>query len=289
MDLFQLNKISLKDNPKCTEKMIQEYILNNPKILGLGDLELRDKERLQPSAGRLDLLFQVPDSTQRYEVEIQLGKTDASHIIRTIEYWDIERKRYYPQYDHCAVIVAEDITSRFSNVIQLFNGNLPIIAIQMNAYEIGGKIGLSFAKIIDKLELGLVDEDEEITETIDRSHWEGKSSKQSVELVDKLLNFVTEIDPLYNIKYNQHYIGLTKDGKTNNFISFRPRKDFLLLTIKLDQTDEITDELNKSGLELLDYDVKKHNYRIILNEKVTDTNNELLSKLFKKSYDENSF
>ena len=47
-----------------------------------------------------------------------------SHIIRTIEYWDIERKRY-PQYEHCAVLVAEDITSRFLNVISLFNGTIP--------------------------------------------------------------------------------------------------------------------------------------------------------------------
>jgi len=39
-------------------------------------------------AGRLDLLLQ--DANQRrYEVEIQLGATDESHIIRTIEYWDI--------------------------------------------------------------------------------------------------------------------------------------------------------------------------------------------------------
>ena len=30
---------------------------------------------------------------------------DESHIIRTIEYWDIERRRY-PQYEHVAVIVA---------------------------------------------------------------------------------------------------------------------------------------------------------------------------------------
>ncbi len=225
-------KISLKDTPKYTEKMIQEYISNNPKILGLGDLELRGKERLQPSTGRLDLLFQVPDSTQRYEVEIQLGKTDASHIIRTIEYWDIERKRY-PQYDHCAVIVTEDIKSRFSNVIQLFNGNLPIIVIQMNAYETGGKIGLGFAKIIDKKEVGLVDEDEEVIEAIDKSYWEAKSSKQTVELANKLLNLITEIDPLYNIKYNKHYIGLTKDGKTNNFVSFRHRKDFLFWQLSL--------------------------------------------------------
>ena len=76
----------------------------NPKILRLGELVLRDKERPQPGAGRLDLLLQDPESLRRYEVEIQLGKRDESNIIRTIEYWDIERRRY-PQYDHCAVIV----------------------------------------------------------------------------------------------------------------------------------------------------------------------------------------
>jgi len=54
----------------------------------LGDLIVKDKERIQPGAGRLDLLLQDPDTNLRYEVEIQLGKTDESHIIRTIEYWD---------------------------------------------------------------------------------------------------------------------------------------------------------------------------------------------------------
>ena len=69
------------------------------------------------------------DGNHRYEVEVQLGATDESHIIRTIDYWDIERKRY-PQYDHTAVIVAEDITSRFLNVISLFNGMIPNVVKQ---------------------------------------------------------------------------------------------------------------------------------------------------------------
>ena len=60
---------------------------------------------------------------------MQLGGTDESHIIRTIEYGDIENKRY-PQYDHVAVLVAEDITARFLNVISLFNGFIPLVAIR---------------------------------------------------------------------------------------------------------------------------------------------------------------
>jgi hypothetical protein len=109
----------------------------------LGDVIVKDSERIQPSGGRLDLLLQDLESNRRYEVELQLGKTDESHIIRTIEYWDIEKKRY-PQYDHCAVIIAEDITSRFLNVISLFNGYIPIIAIQVKAIKIDDNFSLFF-------------------------------------------------------------------------------------------------------------------------------------------------
>src|SRR3989442_11609419 len=42
----------------------------------------------------------------------------SSHIIRTIEYWDNERRRY-PAYEHIAVLVAEQVTARFLNVIGL--------------------------------------------------------------------------------------------------------------------------------------------------------------------------
>ena len=122
-------KILLKTHPEFDESWVQEKIANDPSILGVGELVLKDQERVQPGAGRLDLLFQSPDSNLRYEVEIQLGKTDESHIFRAIEYWDLERNRY-PQYDHVAVLIAEDITSRFLNVIGLLNSFIPLVAIQ---------------------------------------------------------------------------------------------------------------------------------------------------------------
>src|SRR5215470_3851679 len=142
------DKILLKTHPTLTEKWVQERIAEDPNLLGLGELVLKDKERIQPRAGRLDLLFQDVDSTRRYEVEIQLGPTDEAHIVRTIEYWDLERKRY-PQYDHTAVIIAEDITSRFLNVISLFNGAIPLVAIQMNAFREGERVGLVFTTVLE--------------------------------------------------------------------------------------------------------------------------------------------
>jgi hypothetical protein len=88
-------RFSLKLHASLNEQWVQGLIAADPAILGLGDLVLRDKERIQPRAGRLDLLLQDAEK-RRYEVEVQLGPTDEAHIIRTIEYWDIERKALSP-------------------------------------------------------------------------------------------------------------------------------------------------------------------------------------------------
>ena len=135
LNFIKGEKLLLHQHPELNERWVQDRIAEDPSILGLGNVILKDRERTQPRAGRLDLLLQDPESLRRYEVEIQLGASDETHIIRTIEYWDIERKRY-PQYDHCAVIVAEEITARFLNVISLFNGTIPLVAVQMNAFAI---------------------------------------------------------------------------------------------------------------------------------------------------------
>jgi hypothetical protein len=94
MKHIKLTPISLKGHPVLDERWVQEVIAADPTILGLGEVSLRERERRQTSGGRLDLLLQEAETKSRYEVEIQLGPTDPSHIIRTIEYWDIERKRY---------------------------------------------------------------------------------------------------------------------------------------------------------------------------------------------------
>ena len=159
MKHVKLETISIKNSPEINEAWVQTVIFEDPTILGLGDLIPRDIERRQPNAGRLDLLLQDAETDKRYEVEIQLGATDENHIIRTLEYWDLERKRY-PQYEHCAVIIAEDVTSRFLNIISLFNGFIPLVAIQMKAIKNQDGVGLFFTKVIGEMSLGLVDVDE---------------------------------------------------------------------------------------------------------------------------------
>jgi len=217
-------RISLKNHPVYSENWVQDIIAADPAILGLGDLVLRDRERIQNRAGRLDLLLQDPETYKRYEVELQLGPTDETHIIRSIEYWDIERRRY-PQYEHCAVLVAEDITSRYLNVVSLFNGALPLIAIQMQAYEVGDHVTLVFTKVVDELQRGLVDEDEDaISAPTDRAYWEkDKGTSKTVALMDRRFDLVKEGDPSAELKYNKFYVGLIKDGAQTTMCNSGPR------------------------------------------------------------------
>lgn len=283
-NIIQPKEISLKDHPQLNEAWLQEVIVNNTDILGLGDLVVKDKERTQPSGGRLDLLLQDVDSLKRYEMEIQLGKTDESHIIRTIEYWDVERKRY-PQYEHCAVIVAEDITSRFLNVISLFNGSIPLIALKVTAYEYDGKYFVTFNKILDEVQFGLVDEDEEVREVTDRNYWVERGTNKTVTIVDEALNLIQEINPNYELKYNKFYIGLTNKGIADNFVIFRPQKKITRMEIRLKKNQEIEEYIEESGIELLDYFSKSGRYRINLKNGDVNKYKEHLIKLFKKSLD----
>jgi len=280
--LIKPEKVTLLNNRDITESVIQDMIADDPSVIGLGDLVLKDKERIQPKAGRLDLLLQDPESNRRYEVEIQLGKTDESHIIRTIEYWDIERKRY-PQYDHCAVIIAEDITSRFLSVIGLFNGHIPLIAIQLNALKIGDDIGLMFTTVLDELPLGLIEEDEEVKEVTDRSYWLSRGTENTVKLADEMLALVNDFAPDYEFKYNKFYIGLAKDGRPYNFAVFRPKKNNMQVEIKLPHSEELDTILEENQLDDMGYNKRYGNYRIRLTKGEIQKKKEVLKDLLTKA------
>ena len=280
--LTKPERIPISKLDGINEKSIQEIIADDPSIIGLGDLVLKDKERIQPRAGRLDLLMQDPETNRRYEIEIQLGKTDESHIIRTVEYWDIEKKRY-PQYEHCAVIIAEDITSRFLNVISLFNGFIPLIAIQMNAYKMGSEVGLVFTKVLDEMPLGLVEEDEEIQEVTDREYWLKRGTQATVKMADEILAIINSFKEGYELKYNKFYIGLAKDGQPNNFAIFRPKKSYMRLELKLPKSDEIDQLIEESELDEMGYDNRWGNYRIRLNKGEINKKSEVIKTMLEKA------
>jgi hypothetical protein len=275
-------RVFLRNHPEISEKWLQDRIADDPSILGLGDLILKDRERVHPKAGRLDLLLQDVETNRRYEVEIQLGATDESHIIRTLEYWDIEHKRY-PQYEHTAVIVAEDITSRFLNVISLFNGFIPLIALQLNAFKIGESVSLVFTKVLDEMRLGLVEEDEEVQAIADRSYWESRAGRNTLNMTDDLFTKLKAADPQLELKYNKFYIGLAKNGEPTNFVIFRPKREWLRVEPRMEKTDEMDARLDEAGLDVMDYDARWGRYRIRVTRNDFKKHEELLRELLLKA------
>lgn len=274
-------RVWLTNDPEYRETWVQQHIIEDPSILGLGDLILKDKERTQPQGGRLDLLLQDAESNTRYEVELMLGSTDESHIIRTIEYWDVERKRY-PQYDHYAVIVAEDITSRFLNVIGLFNGFIPLIALQMSAVKFGDKISLVFTKVFDALALG--PEEDGDSQGADRNYWETRATKETVTLADDMLNLIKTFAPGFELKYNKFYIGLAKDGQPNNFALFRPKRHSFRAEIRLKSSPDIDQQLEDAAIDVMDYDQRGGGYRLRLTKNDIKKHSDLLLQLLKRAY-----
>lgn len=247
-------------------------------MLGLGELDMREAERRQPHGGRLDMLLEDTDTSTRYEVELQLGGTDESHIIRTIEYWDIERRRY-PQYDHIAVIVAEEITSRFFNVISLFNGFIPIVAIQMTALRVAeDQVALVFTKVLDHAVLGTDEEDR--GEPTDRGHWEKRSTPEIMKLVDRFHSMVEQHDSGVELKYNKHYIGLVKNGVATNYVSMIPQRKKMNVSFRIPRSDEVTDMIDESGIGTLPYDKWFRHYRVtIFHATDIDNHSHLLNDL----------
>lgn len=277
-DFIQLERISLR-NSSIKEDSIQQYIYDNPSVLGLGDLTPVQRERIQPAGGRLDLLLASDEGT-RYEVEIMLGATDPSHIIRTIEYWDTEKKRY-PQYDHCAVIVAEEITGRFMNVISLFNGAIPLIALQMSAYKVGEGISITFTKVIDRITLGTDEEDE--YEVKDRHYWENRSTSKMMKLMDTVFSSIQEYAPGFELKYNKFYVGLMRDGIAKNFIYFKPKKSFVHIFIKSMEDESALQEFEDAGMDV-DYVARIRQFRIKFTKAEDYTKNkELIDKYIKRA------
>lgn len=218
------------------EYWLQDQIYENPTCLGLGELESVAKERQQSSGGRLDILLKNPEDDTMYEVEVMLGETDETHIIRTIEYWDNE-KRKWPQRQHYAVLVAESITRRFFNVIHLFSHSIPIIAIQVHLLESNNEKALHFSKVLDTYE-----EPEDGPEEVhDESYWK-KKSHWTLDAAKELFALVGETFESPSLRYLKSYIAINVLG--NNYFWFRKRSaNKSLLGFRV--SDEHIDEASK--------------------------------------------
>ena len=269
---FKHSKLNLKRDPNFNEVWLHDRIADDPSILGLGDAEVLDRERVQAGAGRLDLLLSDSDNNTRYEVEIMLGPTDPSHIIRTIEYWDIERRRY-PAYDHVAVIIAEDITTRFLNVLSLFSGSIPIIAIQLDALQVDDKVLLNFVHVLSQVELR-VDDQTDGADSVDRAYWEKRIGPEVLGLGDELVKTLqSHLDEPLRVTYRKRYFrAYAPTGSGSVWVS--PKKKYLHVTVTVRDVDDWVGRCDEAGLPTSV--VRNRRVRVTISPESYQNNKELI-------------
>jgi len=264
-DIKTGKKIFIRNAGK-DEYWLQDLIYESPNILGLGDLIPVSKEKKQSSGGKLDILLKNPDDNSMYEIEVMLGETDPSHIIRTIEYWDIEKRRY-PQRQHFPVLVAERFNKRYFNVIQILSLNVPMIAIQADLLDVGGQKIINFTKILDIYEEQA--EDDELTivnETtwLNSANWTLQTAKELLTVLNdqKLkLNFTQSYVALITKRGNNAY-WLFKRSEPKSYLGLKEKNEEKVEAIKrIFDTSSIPYTYNKyqEFLVVVDKDfIKKH-------------------------------
>jgi hypothetical protein len=234
--------LRIKEDCGHDEAWPGEQIVANANILGLGDLVVRDTERRQSKGGRLDILLERPGDASMYEVELQLGDTDPSHIIRSIEYWDREKRRW-PKKKHKAVLVAEKITTRFFNVVQLLSKAVPIIGIQVNIVQIGESQALHFTTIINTSDEE-EDEEEEGPQT-DENYWRD-NYPSAHECAMWYRDLLVKAGGDVRAKFTKGWITLYLGGKVRASVPARKNNRAQIYIQKLDEKDlqEAEDQLN---------------------------------------------
>jgi hypothetical protein len=249
------------------EYWLQDQIYENPTCLGLGELEAIAKERTQNSGGRLDILLKNPEDDSMYEVEIMLGETDETHIIRTIEYWDNEKRRW-PQRQHFAVLVAEHINRRFFNVIHMLSHSIPIIAVQASLLRVNENQTIFFSKILDTYEE--LDDGTSLDDTTyNRDYWI-KRAQWTLDAADALLRVTDGLFAGPKINYLKYYVALDVSGSNYFWLHRRMQgKSLLAFRISASLQDEATALLDAKNIS---YTKKTKRVQLIADKQMIEEN-----------------
>lgn len=241
-----LDQTELQEEP-LNEQQLQEHIESDPNMLDLGASGLKVlQSQKQTPRGRLDLLLEA-DHNERYVVEIQLGEPDPSHIIRLIEYWEVE-SRNDMDYTYYAVLVAENIIQgRHFNVLNVLKRHgLPLVAVNVTAVkQADGVIGLSFSRVLDSFEE--TEDGDSLQEPASEESWTDHHGEDIAELAKKMCQKFG-VHP----NFTRNYVGMEDPEKGRNArckIYGRKRNRAIELRFVLSKSAELDKAIEEQGFE----------------------------------------
>ena len=103
-------------------------------------------------------------------------------------------------------------------------------------------------------------------------------------MVDKMIEWLQSWDRSIAPHYKQHYVSLSRAGRTDNFVKFRPMKHYLRVEPILDCSPRFEKKLRQAGLDVVDYWREEPRYRIMLTASDFPKLKPILKELLRMAY-----
>jgi RecB family endonuclease NucS len=123
---------------KISEHEIEQFIINNPISLNIGDIEIIKSQHNQPN-GILDILGYDKSLDTYYEIELLRGEIDSVHITHVLDYWANE-KRIKQKSKHIAVLIAESLKGRYQTLVSTLPYDIPLICCEFTLFRYNTEI-----------------------------------------------------------------------------------------------------------------------------------------------------
>jgi len=127
--------------------------------------------------------------------------------------------------------------------------------------------------------------DELESDIMDRAYWDENSSKESLWVIDECIKIINQFNQNINLNYTQSYIGLTQNGKTQNFAIFTPKQRFVRVGISVLNGEGWQRVLEDSGFKVLSIGKRSGRIRFRISREQIFSCSSILKDLFFESYE----
>jgi len=127
-------------------------------------------------------------------------------------------------------------------------------------------------------------EDQEVI-VKDRGYWIEKGRETGIEIVDVCLKLLNEVDPDLNLNYNQSYIGLSHKKKTNNFVIFLPKQNFLRVQTMVNNAENWANQLKANGFKNVSIGKRNGRLKFRIDKSNIASSSQIIKEIFKNSYE----
>jgi hypothetical protein len=114
--------------------------------------------------------------------------------------------------------------------------------------------------------------------------WQESWAPAVMELVDRMAALINDVDPAARLSFQAGYAGIQRNGVAANYLIVEPRKDHLVLRLRIPESSELTERIRSGGLDLMSY-VRWGAYGVRVRARDLTDRHELLQDLVRRSMD----